>query len=491
MLEPKIKEIPSRTWSKQWKWNASKASQPILAESLEPRLPRMWIAEELEYVSLGDNRLNQRLNQIVEELSGNPESSIPQATGHCASIKGTYRFFDNDNVYPGDIMSGHQKKVRERCEKEALILAIQDTTELDYTAHPSTEGLGYLESEKQRGIKVHSTLAVNEKGVPLGIIQQQTWTRADEEYGKKEERHKKPTAEKESQKWLDGEKATLELLENVPKVVTIADREADIYDFFAQPREEGQEFIIRAVQNRRVADGTQQLNQALVEQEPVATIEIKIGRRHGEAPRIATLDVRYREIAIQPPKNRLKSENLQPVRLFALLANEISPPKGVQPVKWLLLTTLPVITLESALLYLKWYSWRWLIERYHYVLKSGCTVEKLQLRTVERLTRAFAVYSMVAWRLLWLTYEVRAHPNQPCTVVLEDYEWQALYGFINKTTTPPPTPPTLEEAVRWIAKLGGFLNRKNDGFPGVKVLWRGMTRLRDIANMWILLHYSS
>jgi len=139
----------------------------------------------------------------------------------------------------------------------------------------------------------------------------------------------------------------------VPKVVTIAEREADSYDCFAPPREDGPEFIIRAVPNRRVADGTQQLNQALVEQEPVATIEIQIGRRPGEAPRIATLEVRYREIAIQPPKNRLKSENLQPVRLVALLANEISPPKGVQPVKWLRLTTLPVITLEAALLYLK------------------------------------------------------------------------------------------------------------------------------------------
>lgn len=146
---------------------------------------------------------------------------------------------------------------------------------------------------------------------------------------------------------------------------------------------------------------------------------------------------------------------------------------------------------EEALLYLKWYSWCWLIERYHYVLNSGCAVEKLQLRTAERLSRAFAVYSIMAWRLLWLTYEVRVNPNQPCTVILENYEWQALYGFINKTTRLPQTPPTLEEAVRWIAKLGGFLNRKNDGYPGVKVLWRGMTRLRDIANTWILLNYNS
>ena len=299
------------------------------------------------------------------------------------------------------------------------------------------------------------------------------------------------SCEKESQKWLDSEQGTLELLEEVPKVVTIADREADIYDFFAQPREEGQEFIIRAVQNRRVDSGTKKLNQVLQEQEPTATIELQIGRRNGEVPRTATLDICYREVEIQPPKNRPKSENLQPIRLFALLAHEVSPPKGVKPVKWLLLTTLPVTTLEEALLYLKWYSWRWLIERYHYVLKSGCAIEKLQLRTAERLARAFAVYSIIAWRLLWLTYEVRVEPNQPCTVILENYEWHASYCFTNKVNTPLQTPPTLEQAVRWIAKLGGFLNRKHDGYPGVKVLWRGMTRLRDIANTWLLLNYNS
>ena len=153
----------------------------------------------------------------------------------------------------------------------------------------------------------------------------------------------------------------------------------------------------------------------------------------------------------------------------------------------MLLTTLPITTFPEARQVLRWYTYRWRIERYHYVLKSGCQVEKLQLETVDRLTRAVAVYSIVAWRLLWLTYQARQNPEAPCTVALSDSEWQALYAKVNKTATLPDDPPSLQTAVRWIAKLGGFLGRKGDGEPGVKVLWRGLRRLEDLADMWALL----
>ena len=150
----------------------------------------------------------------------------------------------------------------------------------------------------------------------------------------------------------------------------------------------------------------------------------------------------------------------------------------------MLLTTLPVATFEEALQCLTWYTYRWRIERYHFILKSGCQVEKLQLETRDRLMRALAVYSMVASRLLWLTYHARQTPDAPCTVALSDSEWKALYAATHKTTILPDCPPDLQTAVLWIARLGGFLARKGDGQPGVKVLWRGFRRLQDLTTMW-------
>jgi hypothetical protein len=147
-----------------------------------------------------------------------------------------------------------------------------------------------------------------------------------------------------------------------------------------------------------------------------------------------------------------------------------------------------VRNVADALQYLTWYSFRWLIERYHYVLKSGCGVEQLALQTADRWWRAVAVYSIVAWRLFRFSYQARQTPQASCEVALETDEWQALYGFIHQTQTVPSTPPTLSEAVRWLAQLGGFLGRRGDGEPGVKTIWRGLTRLQDLVAIWRLLH---
>ncbi|GAX42403.1 transposase [Tolypothrix sp. NIES-4075] len=167
---------------------------------------------------------------------------------------------------------------------------------------------------------------------------------------------------------------------------------------------------------------------------------------------------------------------------------EENPPLLITAISWLLLTTLDVNGVDDVVRCVSWYSYRWLIERYHYTLKSGCSIEKLQLETARRIEMALATYSIVAWRLLWLTYEARINPEQPCDTVLETYEWQSLCATISQTSNPPPEPPSLRDAVLFIAYLGGFLGRKGDGEPGVKTIWRGLRRLHDIAATWKLLH---
>lgn len=179
------------------------------------------------------------------------------------------------------------------------------------------------------------------------------------------------------------------------------------------------------------------------------------------------------------------------MKLQVVLAEEENPPFDVSPISWLLLTTLEINEFDSAGRCVKWYTFRWLIERYHYVLKSGCGIEELQLETARRINMALATYSIVAWRLLWLTIEARSNPDLPCDRILEACEWQSLCATINNNPIPPKNPPSLQEAVRMIATLGGFLGRKGDGQPGVKTIWRGLRRLHDIAATWKLLHSTS
>ncbi len=171
-------------------------------------------------------------------------------------------------------------------------------------------------------------------------------------------------------------------------------------------------------------------------------------------------------------------------------AIEAQPPTNEPVVHWLLYTTLPLNTVDDALTTIRYYTYRWLIERFHFVLKSGCQVEERQLQTEPRLERLLAVFSLVAWSLLCLTYQARLTPNAPASVALTASEWQALSAYMNHS--PQPTAePTLHQVVRWIAQLGGFLGRRSDGEPGVTVLWRGWLRLQDITHTWQLFHPAS
>ena len=154
-----------------------------------------WILSELKAVSLGDKRLNKRLKQIVNKLSSSPKASIPEACGHWSETKATYRFFDNKAVKAEDILSAHIKKTQERCAKYETVLAVQDTTDFDFTSHLSTQGLGYLERRYLQGLKSHSVLTVSAEGLPLGLIEQENWARENAELGKKAERHRKSTKE--------------------------------------------------------------------------------------------------------------------------------------------------------------------------------------------------------------------------------------------------------------------------------------------------------
>lgn len=447
-----------------------------------------WLDHELRYLELGDARLVQRFATLLADLVAHPTASIPHACGTWAKTKAAYRFWSSPHVTPHAIRSAHVRTTLDRITPQATILAIQDTTSLDFTHHPATRDLGPLTPRSQQGLLVHSVLAATSEGVPLGLLDQAVWARDPATTGKKHQRRKRRTSDKESQRWLTALSVTQTRVPMDVQVITIADREADIFDLFALPRPAHSHFLIRATHNRVVDHEAHLLWTSIRQTEIGGTLLVDLRRGDDRPARQARLNLRWTTLVLQPPRHRPDRATLQPVPVQVLLAEEVNAPAGTPPIIWLLLTTLPLTTYAEAVQSVRWYTVRWLIERYHYVLKSGCHIEQLQLETADRLERALATYCIVAWRLLWLTYQARQTPEVPCTVALTPTEWQALYATHHQTTTLPATPPTLGEAVRWIAQLGGFLGRRRDGDPGVKTIWRGFQRLHDIADTWSLLH---
>lgn len=447
-----------------------------------------WAASELHSTAFKDIRLTKRLFRLVDDLSAHPTASIPEASGSWAATKGAYRFLDSKRVTPEAIRAAHQDHTLTRVGFHTAVLVIQDTTELDFTPHPATSGLGYLSHPKHQGFKVHSALAATTDGVPLGLVDQAVWTREKATLGKKHQRAKRATEEKESQRWLTSLSASQDAIPDDIQVITVADREADFYPLFAAQRRSGVELLIRAAHNRRVDADTRLLEEAIAAAAVGGTLTIAVPRRDDQPARQATLSLRWTSVQLAPPQNAKARATLPHIPVQVVVAEELTPPPGVKALRWVLLTTVPVTGWDDAVQIVRWYRTRWLIERYHFVLKSGCGIEKLQLESADRLQRALAVYCVVAWRLLWLTYEARQQPDEVCTVVLARHEWQALYCTIHQTPLPPATAPTLRQAVRWIAQLGGFLARKGDGEPGVQTIWRGLRRLEDIAATWLLVH---
>lgn len=398
---------------------------------------------------------------------------------------------NNEKVTHSGIIEIAREATHQRITQtdEPMILAVQDTTEFNFGGRPALSGLGVLSDNRTPGFMAHTTLSVSLCGVPLGVLDQQVWSRHPAPKKATNAHQTLPITAKESFKWLQGLNGALP----VPKsVITVCDREADVYELFQYAHDAEQHFIVRAARDRRLADAPNLKTQ--LAQTPVSqTYTITVGRQDNRPEREATVELRMTPVTLLPPKNRSKALQvipLEPLTVQVVEVVELAPsPDVTQPLHWLLLTTLPVDSVADAQRIVRYYSYRWLIERFHYVLKSGgCHFEDSQLRSVEALHRLLGICSQVAWRLLWLTYQARQTPDEACTVALSTVEWQALMAFTTKSASPPQQPPTLRDAVRAIAKLGGFVGRKSDGEPGVKVLWRGWTRLQDIVETWILTH---
>lgn len=436
------------------------------------------VERELRTLDLGDERREHRTKVLTSALLLAPEASIPQACRSRSETKAAYRLLSNMSVPAEAIRSAHADATVERAHGRKRVLAVQDKSNLDFTCCPGTLGLGPLDSPLCRGLKLQSTLLLDEHGEPLGLLSQEVWAR-DEEVGKKSTRRKRPPQEKESWRWRTGFEEVERRIAPDQEVIGIADRESDIYFVLAMPRRENLHLLIRSAHNRSVESEHAHLRQAVEAAPVLGTCEMELARTRKRQPRKATLEFRATRVTLKPPRHGTNGMSLGPVEVSAVWVRERGEvPKGEQRVEWLLLATWPVETLEQALECARLYGHRWKVERYHYVLKSGCGIEKLQMETADRLERALALYSIVAWRLLWLTYRARLAGDSPCGQALEGREWRVLLAM---SRIKQANEPTLREAVRLIAMLGGFQGRNGDGDPGVKTIWRGWRRLMDFV----------
>jgi hypothetical protein len=446
-----------------------------------------WALPELIGAEFGDTRLTDRLIDFVEAAAAHPAASIPEACGNAGS-KSAYRFFQNKRVEPAKILAPHAARTAQRAQAYPVVLAPQDTTTFSFNHHPATRGLGYVTSDRNSlGLLMHSVILLSPEGLPLGVLHEETWSRDPKDYGKRKRARQRPLQEKESLRWLTSVAAVEKALPEHSCVVVIGDQEADLFDLFAAPRQAHVHLLVRVCRSgRRVQHEDRYLKTALENSPPWGQVTLCLPRADDRPERPAVLTLRGLSLVVSPPRHHRQRARLSPQKLQFLLADEEHPPAGEKPVRWLLVTTLPLESWADAVRCLTWYTYRWRIERFHYVLKSGCQIEQLQLETAERLQSAIACYSIVAMRLMWLTYESRQHPDRSCEGILATHEWQSLHATLHPREALLDQPPTLQEAVRMIAQLGGFLGRKRDGQPGLKTLWRGLRRLEDISTAWHL-----
>jgi hypothetical protein len=467
-----------------------------------------WVMEETGTVELGDVRLKKRLQIIMQRMFASPMASLKAACNGWAETIAPSRFFHHEKVIEAALLAPHQEATLQRVREQESVLVIQDTTEIDYSSKKELEGKGPLSVEDRQGFFAHSQYVETPERVPMGVWGTNIYARepSDEKISHK----KRPIELKESHRWVEGYRNTCRLAEMAPKtqVISVCDREGDIYEIFLEwqkLRQQGKpaaEWLIRSCQDRCLEPFEKEKPGAIptklrtaAEQSPLlGTIEFDVTKHTGnkkvKGSRIKTVrkarrviqEVRAIEVMLKAPAR--KGAKLETVKIGVVLAREKNPPAGQDPIEWVLLTSLPVNSFEAAQRVISLYLARWDIEVFHRILKTGCRVEKLQLTEAERTKPAIVLYMIIAWRIAYVMKLGRVCPDMSCDVIFEDAEWRAVYHVVNRK--PADKKPTLSEMVLMVASLGGHLGRKGDAPPGAQSMWQGIMRTKDFALGWLL-----
>lgn len=448
------------------------------------------IREEFHHLDFGDSRLNDRFVTIMERMEKSPGKSIASAFSEKKDVKAAYRFFENSSVTSKEVYRSHEKELISKIDVLGCkrVIISNDTTSLAFAHHPHKKGMGYTYRDIS-GFFFHCALTMTEQGIPLGIFSPTTWSRGQLEPGDE-------LWDSESVRWTKIISEVRRLQSNLSNVsfVVVGDRESDIKDCFNEAlRGEGVDCVARSkartsacLDPREKNQKTVKITDLLLLEDPLGQIEIDVldrqrnshgggGRRLKHPPgvvRKVQLDVYAKEVQIKGLSRPI----------YAVLAKEAFPsPSEKGGICWLLKTTLEVKDISQGQDVIEIYKKRWPIETYFKVLKSGCKIEDCRLDKYEEVEKFLAIQSMVALRLLQLTYWERESPDTSCSIILSDIQWKTLWHTFNPKKIPPKNAPSIQQCTRWIAQLGGHHDNRKSRPPGVLTMWRGWQKLVDLS----------
>ena len=442
--------------------------------------PGQWAQIEFGFARLGDQRRNKRLVNIAEHLAAHPDGALPQAFPDWAELKAAYRFFGQSGVTFERVLTPHLERTRQSCRAPGEYLLIEDTTVLDYSLHWAAQDLGVIGDGTQRGFELHSALAVRlegwtpeqrPEGVVLGLFDQRC--RCPRPAPEGETRTQRLRRPRKSQSWA----AAFGSAGRPPagsRWIYVADRESDIYEALQSCQRHGVDLVVRACQDRRLADEAGHLLAAVAQAAVVGQSAVELRARAGQAARTAIVELRSRRVNLDGPHR--PGGWLPPLaELSVIEVREVGVPAGVKaPLRWILLTSLPCATTAQVQRIVGCYAARWWIEEYHKALKSGTGVEASQLERADRLEPLIAVLAVVAVRLLSAKMLARSRP-QTCEAAAS--LGPQLLTLLEKKLGAPPGGWGNRNLIRAIARVGGFIGRNSDGEPGWQTIWRGWQRL--------------
>ena len=470
-----------RPLSLGWRAVLRRAPERVLGWSGSMYSEGGWAEREYGRSTHPDGRVRRRIARMGAAWIRRPGEPLPSIFPGRAEQAAAYRLLSNGAVTMEHILDSHFEQTVERCRAERLVLAIQDTTALNYEGLSGTSGLDGLGGggKGSSGLLAHVGMAVNAVGRPLGMFDADAGFRQAEG--------------KDSLRWVAGLDRAQELARACPdsRVVTVCDREGDFWQLISRARETGAALLTRASRGsqRRVAlaaGGDADLWDHVLGTEPVGRREIEVpacGGVNRRKARTAKLTLRCAPVALLPPEDR---EGDPPIRMIAVSAREESPPariaagkgkKNSEPLHWMLLTTEGEPGLETARTALRWYELRWRIERFFHALKVGTRIEDRRLDDADDLRKCFAFDAVTAFRVWDLSLLARERPDDPAKRHVTEEDITALcvlashHGF--KIPRGPPEMTTADFVVL-TGGLAGFHPSRRQPLPGTQKLWEGV-----------------
>ena len=441
-----------------------------------------WVSQNFGDCKLGDKRRTNRLLKVASNTLATPEGLIPEQNVEWADVKAAYRFFDNKEVTFERVAHQHWQQTRQT--KPGRYLLIGDTTDVDHFSHKATTGLGILGDGVGRGMQLHNCLMFNsdEKQI-VGSAGALIYYRKRKP--KNETRTQRLARVRESHVWG----TLVDQVGEAPKGsqwIHVWDRGGDNFEAMCHVRLSGNDWIIRASRlNRSVIreDGrVMALSKAITDTRKLGSYELNLRSREGVAARTAKIELSVVRVVYPPPKLHskwVKQCGIKELAMNVTVVQEIDAPQGVQPIRWVLLTSLPVNTFEDAWQVVEDYENRWMVEEYHKVIKSGCSIEKHALRTSERLEPLIGLISVIGTRLFQLKLIGRNQPEAKAATHVPASWVKCLKLARPKSKI---AGMSVYEFFRDLAKLGGFLGRKGDGEPGWQTIWRGFRKLQSLLD---------